>query len=262
MSQQYSKFLKKLDIFLLILFPIIAVSITLFFKLNYLGAILAFFVPLAVWLSFRTRKMIIRTALFSLIFIISPVIILNYLAIMDGSWYVPTTIFTFRLLNVIPFEDIILFFLLTYDIVICYEHFLDKGKHHFIDKKMKYLIWPVVISLILFFVLFSTHIEYLKLSYMYFWIGVVFIFLPIISTLSVFPKLLSKYIKVGSYFSVLLAMFEYSGVSLNHWVFPGKNFIGWVSYFGHRIPIEELILWIFLITIAILSYYEFFDEEN
>jgi hypothetical protein len=206
--------------------------------------------------------MIARTALFSAIFITPVVFVLNYLAVRDNSWYVPTSVFPFRLLHDLPIEDAILGFMLTYSVVICYEHFLDKGKHHLIDQKMKYLIWPIGLLLIVFFALFVTHPEYLKLNYAYFWIGTIFLILPIISTLSIFPKLLSKYLKVGSYFAILLAMFEYTGISLNQWIFPGKNFIGWISYFGYKIPIEELIFWIFLSVIGILSYYEFFDDEK
>lgn len=262
MRNHNQKFLKKLDIFLLILFPIIATSVTLGLQLNYFWAILLFFGLPAFWLSLRTKKMIARTALFSLAFTIPFAIVMNYVAVQDSSWYVPTTVFPFRLLGNLPIEDIILGFLLTYVVVICYEHFLDKGKHNLIDKKMKYFVWPFGLLLIVFFALFVTHPELLKIKYAYFWIGTIFLALPIISTLSIFPKLLSKYLKVGSYFAILLAIFEYTGVSLNQWIFPGKNFVGWVSYFGYKIPVEEFVFWIFLSVIGILSYYEFFDDDG
>lgn len=261
MRHYYKQFLKKIDIFLLIIFPIIATSATLLLKLNYFWAIILFFGLPAVWLSIRTSKMITRTAIFSVAFTIPFAIVMNYVAVQDSSWYVPTTIFPFRLLGDLPIEDIILGFLLTYAVVICYEHFLDKGKHNLIDRKMKYFVWPFALLLIAFSALFVTHPEFLKIKYAYFWIGTIFLLVPIITTLSIFPRLLSKYLKVGTYFAILLAIFEYTGISLNQWIFPGKNFIGWISYFGYKIPFEEFVFWIILSVIGILSYYEFFDDD-
>lgn len=237
MNINNKSFLKKLDIFFLILFPIIAVLATLGLKLNYLEATLLFFWLPALWLSWRTPKMIARTALFSVALTTPFAIVMNYAAVQDGSWYVPTTIFPFRLMGYSPIEDSILGFFLIYAAVICYEHFLDKGRHKLIDKKMKYFIWPFSLLIILFFSLFVTHPEFLKIKFAYFWIGIIFLALPIIATISVFPKLLSKYLKVGSYFAILLSLFEYTGISLNQWVFPGKNFIGWISYLGYKIPV-------------------------
>lgn len=256
------QFLKKLDIFLLIVLPIIATSATLVLRLNYFWAIILFFGSTAAWLSLRTPKMIARTALFAALFTSPFAIVVNYVAVQDGSWYVPTTIFPFRIFGSLPIEDIILGFLLTYAVIICYEHFLDKGRHNLVDKKMKYFIWPFLLLLITFFALFVVNQELLKIKYSYFWMGTIFLVLPIISTISIFPRLLSKYLKVGAYFALLLAIFEYTGISLNQWIFPGKNFIAWIQYFGYKIPIEELVFWIFLTVIGILSYYEFFDDDG
>lgn len=107
MKNHNKKFLKKLDIFLLMLLPILAASATLGLQLNYFWAIMLFFGPTAFWLSLRTQKMVARTALFSLAFTIPSAIVMNYVAVQDSFWYVPTTIVPFRLLDDIPIEDII-----------------------------------------------------------------------------------------------------------------------------------------------------------
>ena len=262
MQNNNQKFLKKLDILLLVLFPIIAISTTLGLQLNYFWAILLFFGFPAFWFSLRTKKMIARTALFSVPLTILFTIIINYMGVQNGLWYVPITVFPFRLLGELPIEDIILGFLLSYAVVICYEHSLDKGKHNLIDKKMKYFLWPVAFLLIIIFALFITHQGFPNVKYAYFWIGIIFLALPIISTLSFFPKLLSKYLKVSAYFAILLIMFEYTGLALGHWIFPGENFLGWFSYFGYQIPVEEFAVLIILVVIGILSYYEFFDDDR
>jgi len=53
-----------------------------------------------------------------------------------------------------------------------------------------------------------------------------------------------------------------TALQLGWWDFPGSNFIGWVSIFNIRFPLEELIFWLFLFAMAILTYYEFFDDDE
>ena len=72
--------------------------------------------------------------------------------------------------------------------------------------------------------------------------------------------MVSKYIKVGSYFFVYYLIYEITGLQLGWWIFPGK-YLAWVSVLGVNFPLEELFFWIVLTSISILSYYEFFDEN-
>lgn len=261
-SSKENKLMKKIDILFLIFLPIFATYTTLVMELNYFWAILVFFGPSAVWFSLRTPRMFFRTALFSAIVTPPFAIIANYLAVNDGAWYVPTTIFPFRILELLPFEDIIILFLIIHGAIITYEHFLDKGKHRLIDEKIKYFIWPMIIVFILFFMAFFLSPELLKIKYAYAWCGIIFGIPPILSTLWFFPRLMSKYIKIGSYYIILLFLFEFTGITLNHWVFEGQNYIGWVPFLGYRIPLEELLFWIIISVVAILSYYEFFDDDR
>jgi len=256
------KNLKKLDIFLLIFLPVFATAVSLLIKANFLISTLLFFGLPSLWLSYRTPHRISKTLLFSAIFSIPAGIIIDYIATLDGSWYVPTTIFPFRLLGVIPIEDLIWGFFLTYTIVIFYEHFLDKGKHELIDKKMKYFILPTILVLIIFFLLYFINQDLLRIKYAYLILGVVLILLPSITFLSFFPKLISKYTKTACYFFILAFMFELTGLQLNQWTFPGQNFIGWIEILGHRFPFEEFFFWFVMVAIAILSYFEFFDDTR
>ena len=127
---------------------------------------------------------------------------------------------------------------------------------------MKYFVWPFLLAMIFFFTWYFINPNSLTFSYAYLYIGLILLVFPIVTTLSFFPRLLSKYVKVGAYFSALMGLFEFTGVTLNHWIFPGKNFIGWVPYFGYKIPVEEFIFWIVLTSVGILSYYEFFDDDT
>lgn len=139
MKNYNQKFLKKLDIFLLILFPIASVVLSLTFSVNFLVSILLFFGLPSLWLSFRTWSQVSKTFLFSLILSVPLGIFIDYIATIDNSWFVPISVFPFRLFGVVPIEDLIWGFFLIYSIVIFYEHFLDKGKHELVDRRMKYL---------------------------------------------------------------------------------------------------------------------------
>lgn len=257
-----SKLLKKLDIFLLILFPLVSISLSLFFKANFLTSIFLFYGLPSLWLSIRTPAQIKKTLIFSAIFSIPLGILIDYIGIIDGSWFVPFTVFSFRLLNIVPIEDLIWGFFVIYSIIIFYEHFLDKGKHELIDKKMKYLIWPIFSSLLIFLTILFTKPELLNIKHVYLWVGILLILLPSITFLSFFPRLLSKYVKTGSYFFLLALIFEITGLQLNQWAFPGTNFIGWIDFFGFRFPFEEFFFFVVMSSTCVLSFYEFFDDDR
>ena len=262
MKNHNQKFLKKLDIFLLILFPIASVVLSLVFSVNFLVSILLFFGLPSLWLSFRTPSQVNKTFLFSLILSVPLGIFIDYVATIDNSWFVPITVFPFRLFGVVPIEDLIWGFFLIYSIVIFYEHFLDKGKHELVDRRMKYLVWPLIILMLVFFTILFTKPELLVIRYAYFWLGTIFFIVPAITFLSFFPRLLSKYVKTASYFFLLSILFELTGLQLNQWAFPGSNFIGWVELFGHRFPFEEFFFWFVMGAISVLAYYEFFDDDR
>ncbi|MBI2106172.1 hypothetical protein HYT56_05060 [Candidatus Woesearchaeota archaeon] len=257
------KDIKKFDILLLLLLPLLSTIISLAINANFLTSTLLFFGLPSLWLSYRTQHMIKKTALFSLIFSVPSTIIIDYIAVLDGAWFVPATIFSFRLSGTIPIEDFIFGFLLVYSIIIFYEHFLDKGKHELLDRKMKYFIFPIILVLMIFFIFLITQPELLKIRYAYLILGIIFILFPSITFLNYFPRLLSKYVKTSSYFFVLIFLYELTGLQLNQWEFPGQNFIGWIEIFEYKFPFEEFFFFFFvLITIGVLSYYEFFDDDK
>jgi len=256
------KYLRKLDIFLLILFPIMSVILSLLLKASFLASILLFFGLPAVWLSYRTRHMIKKTLIFSLIFSIPLSLMIDYVAVLDKSWFVPSSVFSFRIFNVVAIEGFVFGFLLVYAVLIFYEHFLDKSKYEIVDKKMKYLILPLIILSIVFFALLLLKPGLLRIKYAYLCLGIIFMLLPAITFLSFFPRLVSKYVKTASYFFMLLLIFEITGLQLNQWTFPGENFIGWIQIFNYKFPLEEFFFWIILSSTGILSYYEFFDDDR
>lgn len=252
---------KKLDIILLILFPILSVFISLKFGTNFLISFLFFSGLPALYLSFRAPKAILRSIIFALPFSVIGGLFFDHLAVLDNSWHVPT-IFPFRIFNTVPLEDLIWAFLLVYLTVIFYEHFLDHGEHKMVDIRMKYFAYIVIPSFTIFLLLVFTNPTLLKVKYFYLKGGMTLILVPTIAFLMKFPKFVPKFLKTATYFFYVGLLQELTALQLGHWSFLGRNFIGWVSIFGFRFPYEELFFWLVIFATCVLSYFEFFDDEE
>lgn len=261
-KQKHSLLSKKIDIIFLILSPIFATFVSLTFKTNFLISTLLFFGIPAIYLSWRNTHAIKKSFLFSSIIGIFGAFVIDYFATVGGFWFVPKTVFPLRLLGVVPIEDLIWGFLLVYGIVMFYEHFLDKGKHNLKDTNLKYLIISLIFIFITFFLIYLFKPFLLVIPYFYIKAGIIIILFPIISFLSFFPKLISKFIKAGTYFFIQGILFELTGLTLNQWNFDGTNFIGWVQILNLKFPLEEFVFWMVLFSTCVLSYYEFFDDDR
>ncbi|OGG01607.1 hypothetical protein A2Z33_07495 [Candidatus Gottesmanbacteria bacterium RBG_16_52_11] len=213
-------------------------------------------------MSFRTPARVKKTLVFSLLISVPMGICIDIIAAFNNSWFVPVTVFPFRLFGTVALEDLIWGFFFIYSPVIFYEHFLDKGKHRLSDRWVKYLAWPVIALVLIFITVYFSSPELLVIPYSYFWLGVIFFLLPSVTFLSFFPRLLSKYVKTASYFFFLALLFELTGLQLKQWTFPGGNFIGWIDLSGFRFPFEEFLFWFILGAIGILSYFEFFADDR
>ena len=104
--------------------------------------------------------------------------------------------------------------------------------------------------------------SYLDIPYFYLTAGIVLGIIPISIVLFEYPRLIAKFFKTAAYFFYLNFAYEITALKLGIWDFPGDQFIGWVTFFGMRFPFEEFFFWIILGAIAMLSYYEFFDDDR
>lgn len=158
-------------------------------------------------------------------------------------------------------------------IVIFYEHFLDKQqkrsifsffstKNEAITKPMEYFAL-FLFALLLFFIFFAFFSPtYLRVDYSYLALGTIFGIIPLSVFLFKFPNFSVRFSKATLYFIFLAFVIEYVGLKLNHWTFPGTHFVGMANFFGFLIPYEEIMIYFILSTPAILSYYEFFDDDR
>jgi hypothetical protein len=252
----------KFDLILLILIPLVSALFSLIFRSNFLTSTLLFFGLPSLYLSLRTKKAIWRSLIFAVSFSIFMVLTVDHLGVLDNSWYVPYSVISSRIFGTIPLEDVIWSFLLTYFIVIFYEHFFDKAKHRDIGSHLKYFSYITISLLSIFLLLLFSNSKLLKIDYFYLKAGLLFTLIPSLAFLVEFPKFVSKFMKTAPYFFYVGLLVELVGLQLNQWTFPGKHFIGWVTISGQTFPFEELFFFISIFAICVLTYFEFFDDDK
>jgi hypothetical protein len=251
-----------LDILLLALFPVLASILSFALRLNFLISTLLFFAVPSLYLSFRTARAVPRGLLFALLWSLPSGLVIDYFANVNMTWYVPNTLFP-RVLNLIPLENLLWAFLISYLIVMFYEHFDDKCSSKKVgDSKIRNLLIFALIVLVVFIVVFLFNPNLFNIPYYYLFGGIIFILLPIILFYSKYSSTTNKFIHTGSYLLLISLFHEFTGLRLGHWTFPSREFIGWVELFGIRFPFEEFIFFFFLLTPAVLSYYEFLGDDR
>ena len=255
---------KKRDLVFILLWPILGSIISLLVKANYFISIIIFFGIPAAYLSYKTQKFIKKIALFSAVLAIPLTIVIDYVMEITGGWFTPSSIFgSFRLFGYVMIDDLVWAFLYVYLVAIFYEYFLDeKCTPKLYYPRLKYLFIGTLFILGIFIFLYNSKPSLLQIDYFYLKVGVVLGLIPIILLLLNFPKLYAKFFKTAAYFFFLTFVFEITALKLGQWTFPASNqFIGFVSILGTHFPLEELFFWVVLGALAVLSYYELFDEK-
>ncbi|MEK7592051.1 MAG: hypothetical protein AAB508_01515, partial [Patescibacteria group bacterium] len=253
---------KQIDLVLVILFPFLATFLALFFDLTFFAATLLYYGTPALYLSLRSPKLAQKASIFALLLALPISFIIDYFAFLDRTWFIPFSWFPNRIFGFISLDNLSFGVLLTYSIVLFYEHFIDHGKNKTIDKHLIHLMYLVILLLLIFFIFITTRTASMSIPYFYLWVGIVLAGIPAVTLLIQVPKMLAKYIKTSIYFFLIAVLSEYTGLRLGHWMFPGKNFLGWMPFFGFRIPVEEAIFFFLLAAVGIVAIYEFFDDDG
>jgi len=261
MAKRFEKDLRTLDITVLAFSPLLAGIISNFLNLNFLFSHILFLGVPALYLSYRTQKAILRALVFSALFII-PGIFLDHLAVTDKSWFVPNSLFNFRVFGTVPMEDIVFGFLLAYLIVIFYEHFFDKSKHRILEGFGRFYPYLLIPLIMLSLLLVLTKSSLLDVNYFYLKAGIVFLIITALAFVFKFPKFISIFLKTVPYFFFLGLLEEITALRLGHWEFLGKHIIGWVNIMNYKFPIEELLFYVVLFSVAVITYFEFFDDAK
>ncbi|MDH4358430.1 MAG: hypothetical protein OEV37_00565 [Candidatus Berkelbacteria bacterium] len=254
----------KIDLIILLLWPIIASAISLVYEPGALVSVILYLFLPSLYLSIRYPRFIKMALLFSAISSIPTMIVIDYIAQTTNAWLMyPNSVFPFKLFSIVTIEVVLWAFFSLYLIVIFYEAFVNE---HIAKKlwkpQIKYYLW-IVISVFIFF-LFIKYLtpELLNIPYYYLAWGTVLLLIPFIIQAFKFPETTAKIVITGLYFFYLHFIYEIVAMKLGWWTFPGTEFIGWVEIVQIRFPVEELIFWFIFLALGSLTYFEyFFDNE-
>jgi len=252
---------KKIDFAVLFLIPVCGAAATVLLHLSYLNSILLFLGLPILYLSFRaSRVALIKSALFAFIFALPLSIVLDYIIVADGGWFVPASIL--RILGIVPFEDILFGFLSAWAITLIYEFFLEHPEKRIFRSKMKELATVVAAALSFFILILIVSPSLLQISYAFLILCFLFLLLPLLFMLWRYPQLDKKYLMVGGYFFFMSLCWELSALYVGQWEYLGFHYIGWLGIFGFKLPVEEFVfLWVAYAP-AVLAWYEFFDDDR
>jgi hypothetical protein len=254
---------KKIDLIVLLFYPIIGAILSHLLKINAFGSIIIFLGLPSLYLTARCPEHSKKSIIFSVISSVPMIIMIDYIAHLTGQWAFPNSILQYRLFQFVSIEAIIWAVLNLYFVVMFYEHFL----HHHITKRlwhphMKYLAAIILFLFALFVAVYNFVPGLLKIPFFYLWMGIILFLIPLTLQFFMYPRFISKFFEAAAYFFYFTLIYEITALQLGWWDFPGKQFIGWVSFSNIRFPLEELVFWILLFSMAILTHYEFFDENE
>lgn len=249
------------DLTIILIWPVLAAIISLALKPPAIASVLLFLIIPSIYLSFKGKIYVKKVFFFSLVISILTMIFIDYIAHLTGDWLVPSTVFSFRIFGLIPLEDILWAFFSVYFILIFYEYFVNKHKDKIpLHPKMIYLFSFILFIFIIFLFLLFNNPNLLNIPYFYFWWGLILFVIPVSLHFFTKTKVISKSFVVFAYFFYMHFIYEITALKLGWWSFPGE-YLGNILILGVVFPIEEVLFWFLLFALALLSYYEFFNDD-
>jgi len=250
---------KKIDLLILLLLLGGGFGFTLVFNLKPLtGSILFLLIP-SLYLAWRERKNFLK--IFWAVFIFGGLFgfIFDFIQTFNKAWVVERLVMPWKILGIMPVDDLLGFLLMTLFIVVFYEHFLDDEKNRKISKNLIWSLVPALFAIGVIVILFLINPNFLRISYAYLVGGITAIIFPIF--LSFYkPRLIPKFLKIGGFFFFVWFVAEIVALKTGGWIFPGEYLIN-VEVFGVSFPFEELFFWTLFYAAWVVSFYEFFVDD-
>lgn len=254
---------EKLTLILLLLVPIFSAIISMTFQVSALWSVILFFMLPSLILSVVAYKYILRSIIFSIVASLPVIIVIDYVAQNSAQWLIPHSILSFRLFGIVTLEVALWALFNFYFVIMFYEYFLDKYHNsRLIGSNFKYLAIIVISLISVFSVILFVRPELLIIPYFYLLFGLICILVPTIVEFFRRPEFAMRFLKVAGYFFYLTLFYEVAALKLDWWRFPSKQFVGWITFANITFPIEELVFWILLFALAILTAFDAFDSDR
>lgn len=235
----------KMDITAFLAVLMIAPLCSWFLHAGFMLAMLFYFGSLALYFSWRWPQGIARALLISLPTI--PIcLVFDYIAFINNTWVVPT-IFSFRILTLIPLEDFIFSFLMVYTIVIMYGYL--RGRDQAVNyRRFAIFCGVVMVGAIIFFTIRWLAPTLFLIPYYYAWVLLFVFIVPTAVGLIFFPHLRRSILVLVPYFFIWMLSWEFIALKLGMWSFPSNEYIARLSVFGLHFPLEEFLTWMILMV--------------
>ncbi len=236
---------------------IIASCIFVYFvKPVYLISIFIVLAPPSVlifsWLK-RSRKKIFIFSLTATILFAFAVELASRLA---DSWDVQSVLP--RIFGILPLENMFFAFFNFFLVLSFYEYFVDRDIPRKISKNFKYLVMIFSLFSLVIFSLFFYNQKIIAINY--FTMALIVLIIPATIIFSMNPKLLKKTIVPTLFFAFTFFIYEIVSLINKSWWWPGK-YILTMNLFGNVFPLDDVIIWYFLSTVALIGGYEFFADD-
>ena len=248
--------MKKKDVCLLALLPVVAFVGTVLIAPPYLGALLLFFGLPSLWLTYRSRSRAQSIALFSLLCTLSLEPTFDSLAMWNDAWRIPQSLFAVRLFHLIPVENVILAFLYVYWLTMLYATFFDAAKENSLTFHWKQFITILVLILGTYTPLFLLYPTILLIPYAYVFIGLLVTTGVPLLFLLLKPAFFRPFLSTALYVLYPLVLFEIVGLRYQYWSFEHGQYVFWIHLPYMSMPLEELLFWMGTCTFFVLSIFE------
>jgi hypothetical protein len=223
----------------------------------YLAICIVLAVP-ALFNFFLLKKGKTKILIFSLVttFLFAPPI--ELMARLANAWDV-ASVFV-RPFGLIPLENMLFAFLNFFWILSFYEFFLDTQEESLdLNKKFKVLSLLYFSLSVVVYGLFFFNSDIIKTDYHI--LALIFL-VPILVILGFkTPRLIKKTLIPTAFFALVFFVYELISLLIGHWWWPGY-YLWPISISGIIFPIDDIVIWYFLSTPALLLGYEFFADDN
>lgn len=255
---------KEQDFFLLLSWAIFSSFLLYYFSLPLIVSGFTFYIIPALYLSLKCPRFLVKKITL-VSFIFWAILFLSGIILLGNNAWVDNSFFRYRLFGFFDLEYLLFGFFYLYFIVIFYEYFFE---HHTKKEKIKsHLLNLIILLSILAITLFAYVLffkEVPKIPYAYGTIGIIFLLAPSFLMLYRYPHLIKKFSAVTLFFFFQTFMYEMVALKVNYWTFPlgDAKYWSWVTFFNVSFPLEEFLFFLIITPSAILSYYEFFDDDR
>lgn len=250
---------KKKRVTFLAAYVLLATLLVLFLKPYYFFSLLIVLMPPSLinfyWIKDQTaRKSILLFSLVSLALFAPPVELSTRLA---NVWDVQS-IFP-RPFGLIPLENMLFAFFNFFWGLSFYVYFSSSVvKKLRKSVRFKYLVTLYLLLNVLIYGLFFLNPALIKTSYAV--MAVTILILPMGIIFARYPKLYKKTVLPTLFFAFVFFVYEIISLEIESWWWPGSYLYSF-NFNGHVFPLDDVVIWYFLSTPALIAGFEYFAND-